>query len=121
MIIYPSNYTISDTRTAFKWMYNFSCDTILISRGRNQHKYIHHEYNQLSLIPEFTDWVRFVHLEKQDFKTKYISRILCVRPTLHDKEKIERVIQFLKIKSPIVWDATNDIIMDLTKNYNERY
>ena len=124
MIIYPNNKTIEDIRTSFKWMFEPKSNTYLISRGRNQHKYILHEYSLNNEAEPFDNWIRFIHLEEEDFRTINKSRILCVRPYneifLH-KEYLFCFIRNLGIESPIMFDMTNSMLKQITKNYNENY
>lgn len=102
-------------------MYNFSIDTILVARDKNPHEFIFHEYSMIASIPKIDDWIRFIHIEKEDFKEKFLSRVLFVRPTHHDKDKIQKIIDRVGIRSPIIFDATNKIIQEITKNFSEKY
>jgi hypothetical protein len=121
MIIYPNNFNI---QAAFKWMYDPINNILLISRGRNQHKYIHKEYSMKNKVEEFSNWIRIVHLENQDFKTKDKTRILCIRPyneNLMSRNDLIKFIKDLGITSEIVFDATNNVLQEITQNFNESY
>ena len=121
MIIYPDNFNV---QTAFKWMYDPVNDMILVSRKRNQHKYILKEYSIKNKAEEFSNWIRIVHLEDQDFKIEDKTRILCVRPyneSLMTKESLIKLILSFGITSKIIFDATNDVLKEITKNFNESY
>ena len=119
MIIYP-NFNLQQ---AFKWMYDPVNDIILISRGRNQHKFILKEYSLKNKALDFYNWIRFVYLEPEDFKIENKTRILCVRPYtgLMDKKDLIKFIRNLNITSEIVFDASNNVIREITQNFNEMY
>lgn len=126
MIIFPNCKAIDDVKTAYKWMWHPDVNTIAVSYGKSYHSSI---YNTLKKdnkdIPDFYDWIRFIHLTKEDFKEGcFHEPLLCVRA--YDNKKIDNdmILEMIKeigIESKVIFDITNPKLKELTGNYNERY
>ena len=119
------NNSLGDVKTTFKWMWEPKKNIILISSGMQQHKFAWKTfYDKNKEIEPFENWIRFIHLSKDDYKNNRKRRILCVRiyeESLVSKDIISSLIRRLGIKSRIVFDITNEKIIKITDNFTTKY
>ena len=124
MIIYPESYTSEDVKRVFKWMWNPKTNTILICRDRDYHAMIFREYKLKGFDSGlFEEWVRFIHLEKEDFKNSNFKDATYVRvfpKTLINKGSIKKMLLSFGI-TKMVFDITNEKLHDITENYLAKY
>ena len=125
MIIFPELNDYSHVKTAYKWMWH-PFGLLLISYGKSQHSLIYNIYKKSNKdVPDFYEWIRFIHLNKEDFKeTHFNEPLLCIRAYDNkntDNDQILSLINEIGFESKIIFDITNEKLCEITGNYNVHY
>lgn len=126
MIIFPENLVVNDIKKAYKWMWHPTNNIVAVASNKNSHISIYRFLkSKNNSIPDFYDWIRFIHLNKEDFKENMFNEpLLCIRVyenKLVNNDQLFEMIRKLGIESKIIFDVTNEKLKNLTGNYNEKY
>jgi len=124
MIIFPPVYDENKIKHSYKWMWHPEIDTILVSYGQNMHSIAYNLFKrQNKNIPDFYDWIRFIHLKPADFKEKGNKSVLCVRSYIYNisNDQITSMVKMLGIESKIIFDIDNEKLQNLTGYFLAKY
>ena len=99
-------------------------NVVLVCRDRDYHAMIFREYKMKGFDSGlFEEWIRFIHLERDDFKNSSFKDATYVRAfpnSLATKGKVKKKLLSLGI-TKMVFDITNAKLHDITENYSAKY